>query len=314
VISAVKTRSAITRSCHTAVCDDHSVAAAHGGVGIEMATVNGDDGGDSPPPRLPWDVFCEQHASVAAQDFVRSFLLYQRTSTATDPRDPADYTRKYVECFQRQFSLEVRRSSFVYDHSTEVKLSVPVHNLSLQENGEADYADQELHLEEGTSPSKKTHKSLLRRLSFKNIRKGRLFKHSPPDDDCSESGHRKHRHKHDKSKHGKSSNKSDSGQTELKKEGVVHVLSGEDSKGRSKWEKTRLVLIKTTGGYLVEFYCPPKVGTDPHSCNRLHCLPLLTAFHGIWHCLHFPDCVVTNRVNYGVTQRLEMPLYFRTVW
>ncbi|XP_071094254.1 SH2B adapter protein 2-like isoform X2 [Haliotis cracherodii] len=220
-----------------------------------MATVNGDEGVESPPPHLPWGLFCEQHAKAAAQEFVRSFLLYQRSSSLTDSRDPCDYSRKFVECFQRQFALEIRRSSFVLDQSAEAKLIVP-EETPPHENGSADYTDQDIHLEEA-SPSKKTHKSLLRRLSFKNIRRGRLFKQSSDELDVSDNNHRKHKHKHEKSKQGKLTSKSE-GQIELKKEGVVNVLSGEDSKGKSKWERTRLVLLKTTGGYLLEFYSPPK--------------------------------------------------------
>ena len=45
----------------------------------------------------------------------------------------------------------------------------------------------------------------------------------------------------------------------IKKDGIVAVLSGEDSKGKSRWEKTRLVLVQTDGSYLLEFYSPPKV-------------------------------------------------------
>ena len=46
---------------------------------------------------------------------------------------------------------------------------------------------------------------------------------------------------------------------ECRKEGVVHQLTGEDSEGKSKWEKCRLMLVKTTGGDMLEFYIPPKV-------------------------------------------------------
>lgn len=46
---------------------------------------------------------------------------------------------------------------------------------------------------------------------------------------------------------------------EVKKEGIVFVLTGEDSKGKSRWEKTRLVLLQTDNSYLLEFYTPPKV-------------------------------------------------------
>ncbi|GBM87307.1 hypothetical protein AVEN_234760-1, partial [Araneus ventricosus] len=43
------------------------------------------------------------------------------------------------------------------------------------------------------------------------------------------------------------------------REGMVSYLTGDYLDGRQKWEKCRLVLVKTTGGYMLEFYSPPKV-------------------------------------------------------
>jgi hypothetical protein len=49
----------------------------------------------------------------------------------------------------------------------------------------------------------------------------------------------------------------------VKMDGIVHVLQpGDDSRGKARWEKTRLVLVKAPGGYLLEFYMPPKVCMD----------------------------------------------------
>lgn len=42
------------------------------------------------------------------------------------------------------------------------------------------------------------------------------------------------------------------------KDGNVNFISGKDLDGK-KWEKGRMCLIKTVGGYLLEFYSPPKV-------------------------------------------------------
>lgn len=47
---------------------------------------------------------------------------------------------------------------------------------------------------------------------------------------------------------------------ECMKEGPVHYLSGENLDGTQKWEKCRLCLVKTVGGYMLEFYIPQKVG------------------------------------------------------
>jgi hypothetical protein len=46
---------------------------------------------------------------------------------------------------------------------------------------------------------------------------------------------------------------------ECRKEGIVIYLMGENIDGTQKWEKCRLALVKTIGGYMLEFYTPPKV-------------------------------------------------------
>lgn len=51
------------------------------------------------------------------------------------------------------------------------------------------------------------------------------------------------------------------------KEGIVNYLTVDNSNidGKHKWEKCRMALVKTTGGYMLEFYSPknslkPKCG------------------------------------------------------
>lgn len=62
------------------------------------------------------------------------------------------------------------------------------------------------------------------------------------------------RNKHDKNSKGKLSKIL----VECQKEGTVHYLSGEHLDGTQKWEKCRLCLVKAVGGYMLEFYSPPK--------------------------------------------------------
>lgn len=48
---------------------------------------------------------------------------------------------------------------------------------------------------------------------------------------------------------------------ECRKEGIVQYLTPESldqPTGPHKWEKCRLALVKTVGGYMLEFYSPPK--------------------------------------------------------
>ncbi len=108
----------------------------------------------------------------------------------------------------------------------------------------------------------KHSKSLLRRLSFRGFQGFRntmhkpfrqLFKQHSDESDLSTSHFERRNHKTDKSKLTKI-------YVECRKESVVHLLSGEDCNGHTQWEKCRLVLLKTTGGHMLEFYTPPKVG------------------------------------------------------
>lgn len=47
---------------------------------------------------------------------------------------------------------------------------------------------------------------------------------------------------------------------ECRKEGYVQYLTPEslDQPRGPQWEKCRLALVKTVGGYMLEFYSPPK--------------------------------------------------------
>lgn len=124
----------------------------------------------------------------------------------------------------------------------------------------------------GTPSSSTKQKSFFRRLSFRNFGKKKqhtLKNHqtntsSPGHDETKTNSHRKHKHgSHSKSSDSSKSDKTSGGKAnitgEIVKEGIVHVLIGEDAKGKSRWEKTRLVLLNTNGGVLLEFYSPPKV-------------------------------------------------------
>lgn len=54
---------------------------------------------------------------------------------------------------------------------------------------------------------------------------------------------------------------------ECRKEGIVNNLTAESldqTTGTQKWEKCRLALVKAVGGYMLEFYTPPK-STKPRS-------------------------------------------------
>ncbi|ODM92234.1 SH2B adapter protein 2 [Orchesella cincta] len=101
-------------------------------------------------------------------------------------------------------------------------------------------------------PAPTTRKPFYRRLSFKGFKKGRFF-HKQLSDEVQLSTS-DNKSKHDKSSKGKLAKIL----VECQKEGIVHYLSGENLDGTQKWEKCRLCLVKTVGGYMLEFYSPPK--------------------------------------------------------
>lgn len=262
---------------------------------ILMAAHNGEHGGYFSSSRaVGWCEFCENQAITASEQFVRSFLDFQRsqfTSTDSAPRDPVMYARKFVEYFLQLFERQIKRTSYYLESQTQIKstfqgndplfsgLSNEHHNLSRESsfasqtsrspaNGNSnspfvdDYSDNVTTVNTSvTSPDVKSkhspkEKGFLRRFSFRKHK--RSVKHNSENTDLT-GNHRKFKNNQRSKGDGKSSHVKSEIQGEVKRESVVNVLTGEDSKGKSRWEKTKLVLKETTGGSLLEFYSPPKV-------------------------------------------------------
>ena len=118
-------------------------------------------------------------------------------------------------------------------------------------------------------------KSFFRKFSIRHIRGPKplrqLFKqHSEERNSLSSSDSvpanhkqtKRQRAKLEKAKHSKMF-------VECEKEGILHHLVDDDSVDTPEWHKCRLVLLKSTAGYMLEFYVPPKV-----------CIILLTLVEG----------------------------------
>uniref|UniRef100_A0A182SZR9 PH domain-containing protein n=1 Tax=Anopheles maculatus TaxID=74869 RepID=A0A182SZR9_9DIPT len=114
-------------------------------------------------------------------------------------------------------------------------------------NGSATVPEESDYSEDTDSP-KTNHKPFFRRLSFKGLRKGKAFFHKQHSDEVELSERRASKTKLAKIV------------VECRKEGTVNYLSPEnlDQPGSQKWEKCKLVLVKTVSGYMLEFYSPPK--------------------------------------------------------
>lgn len=95
------------------------------------------------------------------------------------------------------------------------------------------------------------------RLSFKMLRKSKDLFHKQHSDDIDIT--------HTKTKLAKIV-------VECRKEGIVNYSTPESLDqpgGPPKWEKCRLQLVKATGGYMLEFYSPPK--NQKVSSQRVNC-------------------------------------------
>ena len=123
----------------------------------------------------------------------------------------------------------------------------------------------------GSATMTAKQKSIFRKISFRTIRAGtksmrHLFKQHSEETDISLNNNSipstpttEQRHAFNKKQKRHEKNKFLKGTESCLKEGIVFQLTGEDYSGKTKWEKCRLVLLKTTGGYMLEFYVPPKV-------------------------------------------------------
>lgn len=179
-----------------------------------------------------WSEYCERHARIAAADFAKSCAHYI-AKNGLENVSHRDFMRKFIECFSDHFDTEYSR------RRTQNKTG---QNGTVLEE-ESDYSED--------SP-KTNHKPFFRRLSFKGLRKG--FFQKQHSDEVELSGGNSTGGRQNKVKVAKIV-------VECRKEGHVQYLTPEslDQPGASpKWEKCRLALVKTVGGYMLEFYSPAK--------------------------------------------------------
>ncbi|KAH8294051.1 hypothetical protein KR054_007774 [Drosophila jambulina] len=188
-----------------------------------------------------WEEFCERHARVAASDFAKACITYINGNLPPEEArniQHRSFAQKFVESFSAHYDTE-----FFRRRST---LKTGAGSLDFDEEHEV---------------PRLLSKSLLRRLSFKGLRKGKFslmqaFFHKNSDDVDGGGGGSK-----------QSKTKLAKIVVECRKEGIVNNLTPESldqPTGSQKWEKCRLALVKAVGGYMLEFYTPPK-STKPRS-------------------------------------------------
>ncbi|XP_044002506.1 SH2B adapter protein 1 isoform X2 [Aphidius gifuensis] len=210
-----------------------------------------------------WVEFCDRHARASASDFAKAFCTYVSLNLPESARSTLshrDFLRKFVDTFCEHFESEyLRRSARSPSFHDTRRTTTTTTNSTSQSNNRvrirassheefSDYSEQD---GDGIVSPKPTHKPFFRRLSFKGLKKGKSFFHKQQSDEVELSQNENRRDKQLKSRLSKIV-------VECRKEGIVNSLIGENTDGTQKWEKSRLALIKAIGGYMLEFYSPPK--------------------------------------------------------
>ncbi|CAN7986474.1 unnamed protein product [Ixodes hexagonus] len=246
---------------------------------------SGGGGGDGAEDRPQWPDFCEKHARVAAAEFAQNYQHF-----VADHRDTAkavdflEFGRRFADVFLEHYEAEVKRrggdetsrslgpstnggggsQELIGGPRTAVKTPSAASsqdNLRSFSVNHEDYSD--LSEGEGEASPKAHHRPFFRRLSFKGLKRGKGLFHKQHSDELELSNAPHHHHHHHYERRGKGDKHHEKAKftkilVENVKEGVVNYVSGENIDGRQKWEKCRLALVKTIGGYLLEFYAPPK--------------------------------------------------------
>ncbi|WAR02580.1 SH2B2-like protein [Mya arenaria] len=217
-----------------------------------------------------------------AKKFVELFLKYFEKKIQNDkPADSEEINQKPLEGATgwSNYGGDFGGSNG-FDDSSAIEQSFQSSNGQDQFNESSNVVvlSDEHSAAEAPSPSHQTSSmlkppkgSILKRFSFRKIKQHNLFKQHSDEVELSSGSNENYsreRHLQDQ-KQAKRSKKlmkeskqklpplpSHPGQ--VKKEGIVYVFNGEDSKGKSKWEKTRLLLCKADKDYSLEFFSPPK--------------------------------------------------------
>ncbi|XP_072934580.1 SH2B adapter protein 2 [Epargyreus clarus] len=183
-----------------------------------------------------WVELCERQAKTAAQDFAKACIQYIQTgvndATARPHVSHKEFLKKFVDCFSEHFDIEFGK----------LRAHHKLPNGTHTGHDDSDYS-------EDTDSPKTQHRTFFRRLSFKGLRRGKGLFHKQHSDDADLSSMNKNKTKLAKIV------------VECRKEGSVNYLTPESLEqpgGPQKWEKCRLALVKTVGGYMLEFYSPPK--------------------------------------------------------
>lgn len=213
-----------------------------------MACYNGEIGTKFPSGR--WEEFCKDRAEVAAGQFANEFLQFLGDNPVYDVSGASTtFSKRFVEYFLQSFDNEVHKNGFMDFDAPESPTDV---------FGPDDWGSS-VHLTGTIKPiEKKTNESSFKFFGKLKDVKG-FFKRNVNEES---SGSVKHAETRRESED-RSMLHEVKLTTTIKREGVMNYLMNLESGVNTEdffWQKCRVVLFKAPGGYMLEFYTPPKVG------------------------------------------------------
>uniref|UniRef100_A0A5S6QPV7 SH2 domain-containing protein n=1 Tax=Trichuris muris TaxID=70415 RepID=A0A5S6QPV7_TRIMR len=217
-----------------------------------------------------WEEFCDTCAKFAAYDFAQSWHNYlAENPVAIDKISEQEVASKFVDAFVCYFGNEARRICRSSRLLNESVISSSGHSLftgesALCRNGgaRAQYVNSLCSSETDSDCSNsnlsrefslKKKRGLFSRLSYKSVKRS-LFKKPSLEESVFPDGCKSDRLFSKQRIKSKTCAKT---VVEIMHEGSVSFICGREL-DRERWEKGRMVLVKTVGGYLLEFYAPPK--------------------------------------------------------
>ncbi|XP_022793435.1 SH2B adapter protein 1-like [Stylophora pistillata] len=212
-----------------------------------MACYNGEIGTKFPTGR--WEEFCKDRGEVAAIHFANEFLQFLRDNPVFDISGASGtFSKRFVEHFLQAFDVEV--------HKQDGFLDLEAPDSPTDVFGPDDWGSS-VHLT-GTfkAPEKKTNESSFKFLEKLKDVKG-FFKRNANEELPPAKQAETRRDLEDQRAQFLETKLT----TSIKREGMMSYLMNLESGVNTEdffWQKCRVVLFKAPGGFMLEFYTPPK--------------------------------------------------------
>lgn len=198
---------------------------------------------------IRWEDFCRKHGENAAKQFAREVKHFVDNNPVYDGISSANiFAKKFIECFNQTFTAELI-------NATWSDLSDP--DSPGPFSGEPSYPSAA-----SNSQQMNGHDQTAKPRSKFNFR--HLFKRSNSSGQVDTQLQQSNGSLHDSNKFRPPnlSLEQEKQPNEIKKDGILDYLVNLDSGADLEeffWQKCRVLLYKAPGGFMLEFYAPPKV-------------------------------------------------------